>query len=401
MGSFFRWLVGDTVKTGLCWLGYRYRKPIVTAAVRGAEAALDHPYTQEVGRRLLGHYRASRWQFLAAVIALIAAAIGGIVFGTILRFPMELGMAQSLRFWGGVTFISFGAIAVGILFYITMKIVLVRGLLTFILATIGMGYRAAVGILPNIIGYHLQGLVDPIVEPIAKLANLIEFYALTVVMAVGTVWMFCAVFGIHLNWWAFPLATVAIITLVTVVIRDRKPPVWLRLAAIAMSVVSLVVAATVSSYPYLRTANGIREDCFEWYYFEGVPKDTDKVKLCEANMPTATMNKLKRFNELRGQMLSSGSRELAEYNALDTVLKGDMDHKPKPFVVHSPPAPKLTLTVTLPATAPATTPAPKPKPPKAKQTSKAVGAATVMASSGANSAQAERFRALEAKYGIH
>jgi hypothetical protein len=328
MGRFIKWLIGDSVKAGLCYLGYRYRGAIKDTATEALDTVLDHHLTEAAKDKLLDHYDASKRQLWWVMLFLIIAALGGAAFGIALRYPMEQGLADSLRFWSKAVFMGFGAVSVLILFYITMKIVLLRGLLTFILATIIMGYRAAVGILPNIIGYHIHDIASKVVEPIARLADLIEFYALSVLMAVGTVWMFIAVFEIHLNLWTFSLATVAIITLVAIVFRDKKPPVWLRRAAIAMSVVSLVVAASFSISPAFRTVGGIRQDCIAQYYKFGTPKDANQVKLCNANVETEMMSNLVAFAALKGKRLTAA--QVDEWNALATVILAALEDKPEP-----------------------------------------------------------------------
>lgn len=328
MGRFFKWLIGDTVKAAVCYGLYRYRAPIKNTVAEAAATALDHPFTEAAGEKLLDHYWASRRQVWWAMFFLLIAALGGVAFGIALRYPMEQGLADSLRFWSKATYMGFGAVSVAILFYITMKIVIIRGLLTFVLATISMTYRTAVSILPNIIGYHIHHIADRVVEPIAKLADLIEFYALSIVMAAGSVWMFITVFEIHLNLWAFSLAIVAIMVLVAIVFRDKKPPVWLRRVAIAMSVVSLVVAAIFSLAPAFRTVGGIRQDCIAQYYKYGTPKDADRVKLCSANVEAEMMTNLLAFTALKGKRLTA--EQIDEWNALATVILAALEDKPKP-----------------------------------------------------------------------
>jgi len=96
-----------------------------------------------------------------------------------------------------------------------------------------------------------------------------------------------------------------------------------RPVTLAMSIIALIVTATVSVARASVTVADIRHDCIEQYLSHGIPKDAKMVKLCEANVEPGIMTNLKRFAELNsGKNLSPA--ELAEWNALDTVLKAAM-----------------------------------------------------------------------------
>jgi hypothetical protein len=154
--------------------------------------------------------------------------------------------------------------------------------------------------------------------------------------------------------------------IVAAVLHAKKETKWLRPVTLAMSIIALIVTATVSVARASVTVADIRHDCIEQYLSHGIPKDAKMVKLCEANVDPGIMTNLKRFAELNsGKNLSPA--ELAEWNALDTVLKAAMEGKQKPLFVRTPPVPRPAPTATLPATAPATTPAPKPKATKVRQ----------------------------------
>ena len=405
MGRFFRWLIGDSVKTGL-WYGlYRYWKPIKTKVVRTYEAATDLELVEAAKAKLLGHYNASKWQFKLAMWLSIAALIGSGFLGMVLHFVPNLGNADEIRYWGETVIVPVAAFIGLILMYLAAKVVIVDALLEFIWATVIYGWKTAVRLLPSFIGQHIEGVIDPLAKPIINMAAMARDLVLSVVMGFVSLALFLVVSRISLDINGSAVVVLAVTGIVAAILHAKKETKWLRPVTWAMSVIALVVTASVSVYRASITVADIRDDCIEQYLSHGIPKDAKMVKLCEANVETGTMANMNEFVGLLGKELTP--KQLAKFSALKDVLKGAKKGDQKPFVVHTPPPPppKPAPTATLPTTAPATTPAPKPKSPKApKPVNKTAvvnqNASAVVASSGANSAQAERFRALEAKYGI-
>ena len=348
----------DLVKTGLCWLGYEYRDGLAIAAVRGAEAVLDHPVTERFGKGLKKHWEKSRKAARWAKWALTIAILGGFVFGLAALYPMELGMARKLRWIAGLVFIAPAALVfLKALWHFGKGQALVE-LVIFSLLEARLGYEEAIRLLPNFIGKKLSGITDPIIMPVVSEARRITNLIWSAFIGAVALALFIFDSRIHENpaWFFAVLLSGA--GLVGWVIRYRPETQLLRYAAFWMPVATIVIAACISIYPSFRTIDGIRDDCIAQYFNFGVPKDADQEKLCVANVETEIMANLLRFNELKCKKPDKGdafkceklnSQERMEFDALDTVLKGAKEGNPKPLVISEPPAPK-TVTTTASAT---------------------------------------------------
>jgi len=347
----------DLVKTGLCWLGYKNRAGLATAAVRGAEAAYYHSATQALGKNLKERWEKSQAAMRRAIRWLVVGILAGLVVGLIGLFPVEHRTAEAIRYVGGLVFIAPAA-----LFFLTAlwqlaQFQVLDELIIFALLTARRGYETAVELLPDFIGKNLTKIIDPVIAPLVFEAKRISNLVWSIFIGAGSLALFAFVFKIHQNPSWFFAIIVAGAVLVGWVIRYRPETDLLRPAAFGMSVATLVIAGVVSIAPSLASKGSVREDCIRQYYFYGSPTDKVLASQCKSDVEPEIMSNLTRFNELKGKKLSQ--QEKVEFDALDTVIKGVLEGKPKPLVVAEPPAPRMAPTVAATADV---KPTPKPKP---------------------------------------
>ena len=324
LGSLLRGLIFPY----LGWLGYKNRAGLKETVRNEANEIVRDPHVREAGNILLGHYHASRRQLKRAKWLSIVAIVGCCLLAMVSHFVPSLGDAGEIRNWGEVAIVPLVALVGLILMYLAAKIVIIEGLLAFILATARFGWHKAVDLLPSFIGRPIRGVADDLALPCIKMADMLRDLALSIVMGFVSLALFLIVFKIDLEIKGSAVVVLSVIGIVAAVLHAKRETKWLRPVTLAMSIIALVVTASVSVARASVTVADIRQECIAQYYKFGTPKDAKQVTLCKANVEAEMMLNLEAFVDLKGKKLTAA--QIAEWNARATVILAALEEKPKP-----------------------------------------------------------------------
>ncbi len=356
-------ILNESAKAVLCWLGYKNRTGLATATRRGVKAAYRSPAVHWLGTEAKVRWQKSEKSLRRAKWALFVAVIGALAIGAVGQMQVDPHRAMVVQYAAGLMLVAPAVFAFFTALWQLGKFEVLEELIIFALLSARRGYEEAIRLLPEFVGRGLSGITDPIIMPLVIEAKRLTKLLWSIFLGAVTLAQFQYRFKIFTNPSEFSLVILGTFGFIAWAVTSDREVKFLRPAALAMSIFTFVSAAFICVTPSF-AAKGGRDFCMKEYYVHGTPSDQTLVSQCKADVGPETMQHLMRFNVLKAKR--SNAQERLEFDALDTVIRGEMDGKPKPLVYGEPQPP--------PPPAPPPTPGNgvKPKPAKIPSTTAAI-----------------------------